>query len=250
METFEGQSVAIEYRWADGRYDLLPRLAAELVHRPLAVIAADGINPALAAKAATTTIPIVFVTGSDPITQGLVTSINRPSGNVTGVSMLTVGLVSKRLEVLCEIIPGVTTIGLLVNPIQAATELQLRDMQDAARALGRQILILNASSEGDIDASFASLVEQRAGGLVVGSDGFINSRTEQLAALATRHMVPAIAEWRDFAAAGGLMSYGPSETDAFREAGVYAGQILKSEKPADLPVIQSTKIDGYQSQNG
>jgi putative ABC transport system substrate-binding protein len=239
----EGQSVAIEYRWVEGHYDRLPPLAAELVQRRAAVILADGINPALAAKAATSTIPIVFVTGSDPVKHSLVASLNRPGGNVTGVSVLTVGLVAKRFEVLCEVIPDVTTIGLLVNPTQATTEFQLRDMQDAARTLGRQILVLNASSESDIDAAFAKLVEQRAGGLVVGSDGFITGRARQLAALAARHMIPAIVEWREFAATGGLMSYGPSETDAFRQAGVYTGRILKGATPADLPVYQSTKVE-------
>jgi putative ABC transport system substrate-binding protein len=239
----EGESVAIEYRWVEGHYDRLPPLAAEFVQRGVAVIGADGIEPALAAKAATSTIPIVFVTGADPVRQGLVASLNRPGGNVTGISVLVVGLVAKRLEVLCEVIPHVTTIGLLVNPSQSTTKLQLRDAQDAARLLGRQILVLNASSESEIDAAFVKLVEQRAGGLVVGSDGFITGRANQLAALASRHMIPAIVAWREFAAAGGLMSYGPSVTDAFREAGVYTGRILKGEKPADLPVMQSTKVE-------
>jgi len=238
----EGQSVAIEYRWVEGQYEQLTALAAELVQRRVAVIAADGINPAIAAKAATSTIPIVFVTGSDPVKHSLVASLNRPGGNVTGISVLTVGLVAKRLEVLCEVIPEVSTIGLLVNPTQATTELQLRAMQDAARSLGRQIVVLNASSDSDIDAAFAKLVQQ-AGGLVVGSDGFITGHAKQLAALAARHMIPAIVEWRAFAAAGGLMSYGPSEADAFRQAGVYTGRILKGEKPADLPVQQSTKVE-------
>jgi len=238
----EGQSVAIEYRWVEGQYEQLTALAAELVQRRVAVIAADGINPAIAAKAATSTIPIVFVTGSDPVKHSLVASLNRPGGNVTGISVLTVGLVAKRLEVLCEVIPKVGTIGLLVNPTQATTELQLRAMQDAARSLGRQIVVLNASSDSDIDAAFAKLVQQ-AGGLVVGSDGFITGHAKQLAALAARHMIPAIVEWRAFAAAGGLMSYGPSEADAFRQAGVYTGRILKGEKPADLPVQQSTKVE-------
>ena len=239
----EGQSVAIEYRWVEGQYEQLTALAAELVQRRVAVIAADGINPAIAAKAATSTIPIVFVTGSDPVKHSLVASLNRPGGNVTGISVLTVGLVAKRLEVLCEVIPEVSTIGLLVNPTQATTELQLRAMQDAARSLGRQILVLNASSDSDIDAAFAKLVQQGAGGLVVGSDGFITGHAKQLAALAARHMIPAIVEWRAFAAAGGLMSYGPSDADAFRQAGVYTGRILKGEKPADLPVQQSTKVE-------
>jgi putative ABC transport system substrate-binding protein len=239
----EGQSVAIEYHWVEGHYDRLPPLAAELVQRRVAPIGADGIEPALAAKAATSTIPIVFVTGADPVEHGLVASFNRPGGNVTGISVLVVGLVAKRLEVLCEVIPNVTTIGLLVNPRQSTTELQLRDTQDAARLLGRQILVLNASSESEIDKAFVKLVRQRAGGLVVGSDGFITGRAKQLAALASHHMIPAIVAWREFAAAGGLMSYGPSVTDAFRQAGVYTGRILNGEKPADLPVIQSTKVE-------
>jgi putative ABC transport system substrate-binding protein len=239
----EGQSVAIEYRWADGYYDRLPRLAADLVHRRVAVLAADGINAALAAKAATSTIPIVFSTGADPVKLGLVASLNRPGGNVTGVSILTVGLVAKRLEVLCEAIPKVSTIGLLVNPLQATDEVQVREAQDAARSLGRQIVVLNVSTKEDIDTAFDKVVQQRIAAVVAGSDAFITTRSEQLAALATRHRIPAVMEVREFVAAGGLMSYGTSHVDGHRQVGVYTGRILKGERPADLPVVQSTKVE-------
>ena len=238
-----GRDLNIEYRWAEGQFDRLSALAADLTSRRVALIATATLPAAMAAKAASPTTPVVFVIGEDPVKAGLVASLNRPGGNATGVSDFVNQLVAKRLEVLCEVIPEVSTIGLLVNPTQATTELQLRAMQDAARSLGRQIVVLNASSDSDIDAAFAKLVQQGAGGLVVGSDGFITGHAKQLAALAARHMIPAIVEWRAFAAAGGLMSYGPSEADAFRQAGAYTGRILKGEKPADLPVQQSTKVE-------
>jgi putative ABC transport system substrate-binding protein len=208
----------------------------------VAVIATDGINSTLAAKAATSTIPIVFGTGADPVKLGLVASLNRPGGNVTGVSILTVGLVAKRLEVLCEAIPNASTIGLLVNPTQETVELQVREAQDAARSLGRQIVVLNVSTKEDIDTAFDKIA-QRITAVVVGSDSFITSRSEQLAALATRHRIPAVMEVREFAAAGGLMSYGTSHVDGQRQVGVYTGRILKGELAADLPVVQATKIE-------
>src|SRR3984893_2136934 len=239
----EGQSVTIEWRWAEGHYDRLPRLAADLVHRQVSVIAADGINSALAAKAATSAIPIVSSTGADPVKLGLVANLNRPGGNITGVSILTVGLVAKRLEVLCEAIPNVSTIGLLVNPFQATTELQVREAEDAARSLGRQIVVLNVSTEDDIDTAFDKVVQQRVAAVLAGSDSFITSRSQQLAELAARHRIPAVMEVREFAAAGGLMSYGTSQSDGHRQVGIYTGRILKGGRAADLPVVQSTKVE-------
>jgi putative ABC transport system substrate-binding protein len=239
----EGRNVAIEYRWAEGQYHRLPTLAAELVHRQVAAIAISSTTGALAAKSATATIPIVFLSGSDPVKYGLVASLNRPGGNITGVSVITVELLAKQLELLSEIIPNVTTIGLLMNPTNPTTELQLRDLQNAARSLGRQIVILKASSEGDIDAVFASLVEQRVGAIVVGSDSFFHTHGEYIGARAERNKIPAISEGREFAAAGGLMSYGASFAEASRQAGIYTGRILKGEKPSDLPVMRPTKFE-------
>ena len=238
----EDRNVAIEYRWAEGHYDRLPTLAAELVRRPVAVIAANG-PAALVAKAATSTIPIVFLTGYDPVEFGLVASLNRPGGNLTGVSNLNVELGAKRLELLHQMIPTATVIALLVNPNNSNAEPQLRDLEAAARALGLQLHVLQASKEPDFDAAFAASKKLRAGALVIGTDGFFISQAEQLGALAARHAMPTIFQTREFASAGGLMSYGGSDTDSHRVMGFYVGRILKGEKPADLPVQQSTKAE-------
>jgi putative ABC transport system substrate-binding protein len=238
----EGRNVLIEYRWAEGHYERLPIMAADLVHRGTAVIFANG--PAvMVAKAATTTIPIVFNVASDPVQVGLVASLNRPGGNLTGVSNLGVEVGPKRLELLHELVPTATVIALLINPTSPNAETQSREMQAAARTFGLQLHIVHASAERDFDTVFATLVQVRAGGLVIGPDPFFNSRAEQLVALALRHAMPTISQFRQFATAGGLMSYGGSQTDQYRLAGVYTGRILKGEKPADLPVQQSTKVE-------
>ena len=240
----EGRNVAIEYRWAEDQIDRLPAMAAELVHRQVKVIAATTTPAALAAKAATTTIPIVFETGSDPVQLGLVVSLSRPGGNVTGATQLAVQIVPKRLELLHELVPTATVIALLINPTNPALAgSTLRASQEAARARGLDLHVLNASSESDFEGVFANLVQLRAGGLVIGSDAFFTSRSEQLAALAARHAVPTVYENRRFVAAGGLAAYSGDIADAYRLAGVYAGRILKGEKPADLPVQQATKVE-------
>ena len=239
----EGQNVAIEYRWAQGQNDRLPALAADLVRRQVAVIALGGLPPALAAKAATTTIPIVFQMGVDPVEAGLVASLNRPGGNITGVSNLNVELGPKRLELLHELVPTATLIALLVNPTNPNAEGLTRDLRTAARTLGLQLHVLHASMDRDFDAVFASLVQLKAGALIIGTDGILIRQSKQLGALSVRHAVPAIFQTSDFAAAGGLMSYGASLTDAYRQVGVYTGRILKGEKPADLPVQRSTKAE-------
>jgi putative ABC transport system substrate-binding protein len=240
----EGQNVAVEYRWAEGQYDRLPALAAELVRRQVSVIVSGGGAPAvLAAKAATTTIPIVFSSGGDPIRLGFVASLNRPGGNITGVYHFATGLEAKRLGLLHEMVPKATTIAVLVNPNFSGVENQLRDVREAAARLGLQLVIVRANAESDFDTAFSTLVQQRSGALLVCGSPFFNSRREQLVVLAARHAVPAIFEWRDFAAAGGLMSYGTSLADAYRQAGIYAGRILKGAKPADLPIVQSTKFE-------
>jgi putative ABC transport system substrate-binding protein len=239
----EGRNVAIEYRWAEDRYDRLPALAAELVGRQVAVIATSGTAAAPAAKAATTTIPIVFVTSVDPVELGLVSSLPHPGGNLTGVTTLSTELGPKRLELLHEAIPTATLIAALANPTYPATETQSRDLQAAARTLGVQVHVLNASTEGDFDRVFATLAQLRVGGLVIGADTFFLSRSEQLAALSVRHAIPAIFQYREFAAAGGLLSYGTSSADLYRTVGNYAGRILKGEKPADLPVQRITKVE-------
>jgi putative tryptophan/tyrosine transport system substrate-binding protein len=239
----EGRDVAIEYLWAHGQYDRLPMLAADLVRRQVAVIATSGNASAVAAKTASATIPIVFVTGADPVRAGLVASLNRPGGNLTGATSLGVELGPKRLELLHGLIPATASVAVLVNPANRSAEIQVRDMQAAARALDRKLHILHASAERDIDAAFATLRQLRAGALVISPEAFFNSRSEQLAALTVRHEVPAIYTYREFAAAGGLMSYGGSIGDMYRQMGVYIGRILKGEKPADLPVLQSAKVE-------
>jgi len=240
----EGQNVAIEYRWAEGHYERLPALAADLVARKVDLIVTPGGTPtALAAKSATSTIPIVFRGGADPVAEGLVASLARPGGNLTGVSMLVDELTAKRLELLSELVPQARVIALLVNPTNAASERVIQDVQEAARAKGVQLPILKAGTESEIDAAFASLVQLQAGALLVAADPFLSGRRDQLVALASRHAVPAIYAWREFAASGGLISYGPSLTAAVRLVGTYAGKILKGDKPADLPVQQPTKFE-------
>ncbi len=240
----EGQNVSIEYRWAEGRYDRLPVLAADLVGRKVNLIAASGGDrSALAAKNATSTIPIVSVIGGDPVAVGLVASLARPDGNLTGLSILTFELTPKRLELLSELVPQARVFALLVNPGNTATERMMRDVEEAARTKGVQLPILKASTESEIDAAFASLVQMQAGAVVVAADPLFSSRREQLLALASRDAVPAIYAWRELAAAGGLISYGASIAGLVRQAGIYAGRILKGEKPADLPVEQPTKFE-------
>jgi putative ABC transport system substrate-binding protein len=240
----EGRNVVIEYRWAENHYDRLPELAADLVRHRVAAIAAAGPAATLAAMAATTTIPVVFDGALDPVEAGFVASLNRPGGNLTGITTLNVEVGPKRLELLHELVPTATTIGLLVNPTNRNLAAALsRDLQAAARTLGIELRVLHASTEHDFDSVFESLAGLRAGGLVIGTDGFFISRSEHLGALTVQHAVPAISQYRAFAGAGGLMSYGGSITDSYRLAGVYAGRILNGEKPADLPVQQATKLE-------
>jgi putative tryptophan/tyrosine transport system substrate-binding protein len=238
----EDKTVAIEYRWAEGHNDRLPALAADLIRRRVTVIAANS-QATIAARAATTTIPIVFITGADPVQVGFVASLNRPGGNLTGVASLDTELGRKRLQLLHELLPKADTIAALVNPTFPGSDIQARDLQAAAGTLGLRLHILHASTERDINAAFATLARLQASGLVIGNDPFFTSWSEQLAALALRHAVPVIYEFRAFAAAGGLMSYGPRIADLYRLVGVYTGRILKGEKPADLPVQQSTSIE-------
>jgi putative tryptophan/tyrosine transport system substrate-binding protein len=241
----EGKNVLIEYRWAENQYDRLPALAADLVRRQVTVIAeTGGLAVALAAKAATTTIPVVFGIGGDPVQLGLVGSLNRPGGNFTGVTNLNLEILPKRLQLLREVVPTATVVGALMNPDNPAIEPLSKDLQTAARVLGLQLHVLNARTERDFDIAFATLVQLRAGGLVIaGGDGLLVTRSEQLAALALRHGVPAIFEFSEFTAAGGLMSYGSSRAEQARLVGVYTGRILKGEKPADLPVQRATKVE-------
>ena len=240
----EGQNLAIEYRWAEGRYDRLPGLAAELVGRTVdAIVTSGGTVSARAAKNATSTIPIVSVFGGDPVADGLVASFARPGGNLTGLSILVRELMPKRLELLAEMVPQAGTIALLVNPSNPNAERIIREVQEAARAKGVQLHVLKAGTEGEIDAAFASLVQLQAGALVVDPDGFFSSRREQLVALASRHVVPAIYAHRQFVAAGGLISYGIDDIPPARQVGIYAGKILKGAKPADLPVEQPTTFE-------
>ena len=235
--------MAIEYRWADGRYDRLPALAASLVRRQVSVIAATGsANSAEAANAATATTPIVFANGGDPVKLGLVRSLNRPDGNATGVTYFLSELGPKRLELLRELVPRATVIAFLINPTNPVTESDTKNFQAVAGSIGQQVRFLSASSESDLDTAFAMLVEQRANALLVNNDAFFSSRHEQIVALAARYAVPAIYYLRDFVAAGGLASYGPSVLDGYRQVGTYVGRILRGEKPADLPVMQPTKL--------
>jgi putative ABC transport system substrate-binding protein len=238
----EGQNVAIEFRWAEGQNDRLTTQLAELIRRPVDVMVGDA-RPMLAAKAATTTIPIVFAAGGDPVALGLVASLNRPGGNVTGVHFFGGVLGAKRLELLRQLAPKATTIAMLVHPDTPNTEAERRDVQAAAQVVGQHLIMADASSDGEIDAAFASFVGRGAGALLIGSGPFLVSHRARLAALAIRHALPAIYHLREFTAAGGLMSYGASVTDAYRQAGTYAGRILKGEKPADLPVMRSTKFE-------
>jgi putative ABC transport system substrate-binding protein len=240
----EGQNVAIEYRWAENQNDRLPALAADLVRRQVAVIAALSTPSILVAKAATTTIPTVFLTNGDPVKFGLVTSLNRPGGNITGITLLGVEVVAKRFELLHKVVPRATIVGVLANPTNPQqTEAETREARDAARALGLELLILNASNESEIDRAFATFVQQGAHALFIIGDASFTSLREQLVALAARNAIPAIFTFREFAMAGGLMSYGTILVDSYRQAGVYAGRILKGEKPADLPVQQATKLE-------
>jgi putative ABC transport system substrate-binding protein len=238
----EGQNVAVEYRWADGQDARLPALAADLVYRQVAVIA-TGTASGLAAKAATTTIPIVFGTGGDPVTLGLVTSLNRPGGNATGVSFFASALGAKRVGLLRELVPQVTVIVALVNPNFPEAASQISDVNEAGRKLRVRILVLNASNESEIDTGFATLAQQRVDALVVGADPFFAARRNQIVALSARYAIPAIYSFREFAAAGGLMSYSPSLTDTYRQMGIYVGKILNGTKPADLPVMQPTRFE-------
>jgi putative ABC transport system substrate-binding protein len=237
----EGQNVAIEYRWAEGRNDRLPALVADLVARKVDVIYAGGPPAAVAAKNATATIPIVFSVGVDPVAAGLVASLARPGGNLTGVSIIAGDLTPKRLELLSELVPQAKLFGLLVNPDEANPG--TGELEEAARAKGLRLAIVKASSESEIDAAFATLADRHADALVIGDAVFFTFRREQLVALASRYRLPTIERWREFAAAGGLISYGPSLVDVARQVGIYAGGILKGKKPADLPVIQPTKFD-------
>jgi putative ABC transport system substrate-binding protein len=240
----DGENVTFTYRFADGQFDRLPELAAELVRRRVAVISASGIVAAFAAKAATMTIPIVFGVAEDPVRLGLVASLARPGGNLTGINFLTSELVAKRLELLRELLPATTRVAVLVNPTNAtSTETTLRDVETAARAMGLQIQVLNASTSHEINVAFATFVRERPNALFVGLDPFLTSRRVQLATLATRHVVPMTSGTREIVEVGGLMSYGANIADAFRQMGVNVGRILKGAKPADLPVVQATKFE-------
>jgi putative tryptophan/tyrosine transport system substrate-binding protein len=239
----EGQNVAIEYRWAEGRFEQLPALAADLVDRKVDVIAADAVPSTRAAKDATPTIPVVFISGSDPVERGFVASFARPGGNLTGVAMMVAELAPKRFELLSEMVPQARVIALLVNPNNVQTDSVIKGVRETARAKAVQLQILKASTEGEIDAAFGTLMQLQADALIVGPDVFLHSKREQLVALAARYMVPASYEWRESVAAGGLMSYGASLTSVFRQLGVYAGKILKGANPADLPVEQPTKFE-------
>jgi putative tryptophan/tyrosine transport system substrate-binding protein len=239
----EGRNVAVEYRWAEGHYERLPVLIADLVERKVSVIAATSTPAALAAKAATTTIPIVFELGSDPVRIGLVASLSRPGGNVTGVTNLTSALGSKQLGLLRELVPGTTAIAALVNPNFGGTEEQLSDVRAAARVLGLKLIVLRATTEREMETVFATITQQGANALLVGIDPFFVGQRDQIVALAARHAIPAMYLAREFAVAGGLMSYGTNFADSYRQAGIYTGRIIKGEKPADLPVQRSVKFE-------
>jgi putative ABC transport system substrate-binding protein len=238
----EGQNVAIEYRYADHQIDRLPALVADLIHLPVAVIVVNS-GAAFAAKAATTTIPIVFPAGDDPVKSGLVASLNRPGGNITGVSWLGALVGAKRLELLRQVVPRTTTIAMLVHPNTPETEQERKDVQAAALAIGLQLITPNVSSVRDIETAFATLVQGGAGALLVGTGPYFSSKRESVIALAARYAIPAMFHQREEVVAGGLMSYGPSQSNAYHQAGIYVGRILNGEKPADLPVMQSTKFE-------
>jgi putative ABC transport system substrate-binding protein len=240
----EGQNLTIEYRWAEGKYDRLPGLAVELVERHVAlIVAAGGSDPGRAAKGATSTIPIVFVSAADPIRAGLVASLNRPEGNVTGISLIGSTLEAKRLELLHEMMPQASTIGVLINSKYPEAKAQTLEVEDAKNRLGVRLIVLNASTEQEITAAFDAFVEQKAGAVLACNDPFFGSYREQLASLALRHKLPAMSFRREFAEVGGLLSYGPHFAEGYRQAGIYAGRILKGAKPADLPVVQPTKFE-------
>ena len=243
---FEGKNVTIEYRWAEGRYDRLPALAAELVSREVTVIAATGGEPSpLAAKAATTTIPIVCTLGGDPVETGLVASLNRPGGNITGTTVMTLEMASKRVDLLHQVAPTATAVAMLINPKFPPASAEAREVQNAARSLGIDINLLNASTESEIDAAFATIVEQRNGALIIGTDPFLLGQRDQLVRLAARHMIPTIYFLREFVEAGGLMSYGPNIANGYRQAGVYTGLILNGANPAVLPIVRPTQFQIY-----
>jgi putative tryptophan/tyrosine transport system substrate-binding protein len=239
----EGQNVAIEYRWAENQFDRLPALAADLVRLRVAVIVAGGTPAALAAKAATTTVPIVFITGGDPVALGLVASLNRPSANLTGHAILAGELAPKRLQLLGELTPNAAAFGVLADPTFPVTQSTIADLQAAALTLGRQLVVVNARIESDLETAFASFSQQRVGAVLVSDSNFYSRRMERLAALAARHGLPAMFPYREYALAGGLMSYGSSLDYGYYQAGIYSGRILKGEKPADLPIMQPTKFD-------
>ena len=239
----EGRNAAIEFRWAEGTFDRLPALASDLVQRRVAVIVTTGTTSALAAKAATTTIPLVFLGADDPVKHGLVASLNRPGGNATGLNVLTSELTGKRLELIRELVPTAAVVAVLINPKSPEAEPQLRDMQTAARTIGQQIYILNASSEHDVVTAFATLVQRRDGALLVTNDAFFTDQTEQLVALAARYTVPTIYDRRRYTVAGGLISYGTHYVGAYRQLGIYTAKILNGAKPADLPIEQATKFE-------
>ncbi len=239
----EGQNLAIEYRWADGKWDRLPALAADLVHRAVAVLVTTGGEPsALAAKAATSAIPIVFVIGNDPVKLGLVASLNRPGGNATGFSLLTT-MEDKRLSLLRELVPHAVVIGVLINPNFVGSEARVRALQDAARAMGQQIFIAYARDEDELELAYATLVQERSEALLVSVDPFFDTKRDQIVAFAAQHSLPALYPFREYAVGGGLISYGIDLTEGYRQAGLYAGQILKGAKPTDLPVVQSVKFE-------
>ena len=244
MGYVEGRNLAIEFRWAEGQYDRLPELAADLVRRQVAVITTTGGDPAaLAAKAATTIIPIVFTAGTDPVKSGLVASLNRPGGNATGVHILTAMMEGKRQGLLRELVPTVTRIAVLLNPTYTAAEVQLKEVEEAARTLGLETQVLHASTELELDTTFTTLAQLQVGALQVCADPFFNSQRDHIVALAARYAIPAIYEQREFAVVGGLASYGTSLTDAYHQIGLYTGRVLNGDKPADLPVMQSTKYE-------
>jgi putative tryptophan/tyrosine transport system substrate-binding protein len=240
----EGRNVAIEYRWAEGQYDRVPALAADLVRRQVAVIVTvGGETSAAAAKAATATIPVVFNVGADPVKLGLVTSLARPGGNATGVNIFTTELVEKRLSLLHDLVPAATTVAVLSNPNFGAAVANVRESETAARAIGKEVVIFNASNDAEIETAFVNIVQARPGALLVAADPFFNSRRGLIVALTSRHAIPAIYEWREYAEAGGLISYGTSLVEAYRQQGIYVGRILKGEKPADLPIVQLSKFE-------